>query len=75
MFELVIVAYTFIATTPSKPETYAAMVTQPVVERMGTFKDAATCHKAVQDALTALRTVDTPFLHATATCLQTEQQQ
>jgi hypothetical protein len=78
MFELVIVAYTFIerATTPSKPETseYAAMVTQPVVARMGTFKDATTCDKAVKDALTALRSVDTPFLHATATCLQTEQQ-
>jgi hypothetical protein len=77
MFELVIVAYTFIerATTPSKPETsqYAAMVTQPVVGRMGTFKDAETCDKAVNDVTKALSSVSMPFLHSTAMCLRTEQ--
>jgi hypothetical protein len=77
MFELVIVAYTFIerVTTPSKSETsqYAAMVTQPVIARMGTFKDAETCSKAANDAMQALSSVSTPFLHSTAMCLRTGQ--
>jgi hypothetical protein len=77
MFELVIVAYTFIerATTPSKPEAsqYAAMVTQPVIARMGAFKDAETCSKAANDALKAFSSVNVPFLHSTAMCLQAEQ--
>jgi hypothetical protein len=77
MFELVIVVYTFIerARTPAQPETsqYVATVSQPVVARMGAFKDAETCNKAIEDAMNALNTADMPFLHKTAMCLRTGQ--